>query len=289
MPFPRGGLRPGVRATGAESAPGSEPTVPVRPDDADRLLRNADLSAWFDPFLPRFAREAVRSGGVAVVEMEGPRPAGLLLTDPIDRVASAFTRSRAVAERLARAAGGLPVYSEIELPGVAETFHIYVASLAQEPRHRFRHPVRLLTTKDSSRLGELIREVHGVAAEPWLEIAEDEGERCLGVEVDRRLVGLAWVLVAGETARLHGLAVRAEFRRLGIGTDLVVARLTYAFRRGARRALTEIADRNVASRATAERAGLRPAGRLFLVAPSPSASTPEGTGVPPSGPSPTFA
>lgn len=238
--------------------------LPLRAYEVADRLRGCDLSDWFNPFLVRFARETLGSGGRAIVAQEGGAAAGLLLVDPQERTASVFARRTEVARELADRSESPAFYAEVDLDGPREPFRIYVRALEVEPPHRFRSAVRLLTPTVDPRVPELLREVYGDPAERWIPVAQTEGERALGAEVDGRLVGLAWVLVAGPVARLHGLTVRAEYRRLGIGTDLVLARLVYARRLGARHALSEIADRNLASRATAERAGLRPAGRLYL-------------------------
>ena len=56
--------------------------LPLEAEQADDRLRGCDLSDWFNPFLARFAREAVGSGGRAVVAEDGGTVVGLLLADP---------------------------------------------------------------------------------------------------------------------------------------------------------------------------------------------------------------
>jgi RimJ/RimL family protein N-acetyltransferase len=249
-------------------------------------LDGVDLSDWFNPFLLGFARETIRAGGRAVVARQRDRIVGLGLTDPVERMASVFARSRPVVETLAGEPSEAAVYSEVDLGRAREVYGIHVARLAAEPLHRFRHPVRLLAPSDLPRAAALLEEVYGSSAERWLAIASEEGERGLGAEVDGSLAGVAWVLVVGPHARLHGLTVRPGFRRLGIGTDLAFARLTYAWQAGARLALSEISERNGPSRAIAERAGMRATGRLFLYGRSPS--RPLGGSIGPfAGPAPT--
>jgi RimJ/RimL family protein N-acetyltransferase len=256
--------------------------LPLVADEAADRLRGCDLSDWFNPFLVRFARETLGSGGRAVAALDGSTVTGLLLVDPAERTASVFARRAEVARELAERSESPAFYAEVDLDGPREPFRIYVRTLGVEPPHRFRSAVRLLTPTVDPRVPDLLREVYGDSAERWLPVAHAEGERAVGAEVEGKLVGLAWVLVAGRDARLHGLTVRAEYRRLGIGTDLVLARLVYAHRLGARVALSEIADRNLASRATAERAGLRPVGRVYLYG---RAAAEGGVGA---GPGPTF-
>lgn len=252
---------------GAPDLPEPEPSrEPLRLEETGTLLEGADLSDWFNPFLPRFARETLRAGGEAVVAREGDRVVGLLLAEPAERIASVFTRSRAIGEALRRDRPEVDVYAEVDLAGPRETLELRVARSTEAPGHRFRHPVRLLAGPELGRVAGLLREVYGDPAERWLAIAADEGERCFTVEVGGTVVGAAFALVAGPRARLHTLAVKASHRRLGVGTDLLFARLLYAGRAGARVVISEIAESNVASRALADRGGMARAGRMFLYA-----------------------
>jgi RimJ/RimL family protein N-acetyltransferase len=227
----------------------------------------APLSVHFGPFLLRFAREALLVGGQAVLAREHGAPAGLLLTDPEENAASLFTSSREAAQALRPGTERCWTFSELELGGPYEEYLVYTGEAAPGPEHRFRHPVRLLASRETDAVAELLQEVYGSAPRRWLGIARSEGEVGFAVEVDGVVVGAAWVLVAGGHARLHGLTVRAGHRGLGIASDLVAARLLFAREAGARAVLAEIARGNAASRAAAERSGLRETGRVHLYAP----------------------
>lgn len=225
------------------------------------------LSDRFGPFLDRFVRMASRVGGRALVAREAGNVVGLLLTDPEDRTASLFTRSADVARALWPERDGLATYAEIDLPLAREEYLVYAGPTDAQPPHRFRHRVRLLAPEDATAVAELLHEVYGGAPLRWLGIARGEGEVGFGVDLGGQFAGVAWVLVAGEHARLHGLTVRPGARRIGIGSDLLAARLLFAQREGAHGVISEIAAGNAASRAVAERGGMRRAGSLYLYAP----------------------
>ena len=258
----------------------------LRLAEVEARLAGVEISRWFDPFLRAFARETLGSGGRALLAVGSGRVLGLLLTDPAERSASLFARSRSAAEQLARLPTERTLYSEVDLGGTKERFGIYDGEVARLPPHRFLHLPRLLAESELPAVGDLLREVYGAPAEAWLRVAFAEGERCFGVEVDGILAGVAWVLVAGRWARLHTLTVRPGFRRLGVGSDLVAARLLFAGQRGVARAISEISERNGPSIAVAERCGMRPAGELFLHVSDAAASRPGrpggefGTGLP---------
>ena len=73
---------------------------------------------------------------------------------------------------------------------------------------------------------------------------------------------------------MHSLAVRPMYRHLGLGTDLLFARLLWARAAGARSVLSEIADQNLPSRAVAEAGGMRRVGEIFFYPPSEPRSGP---------------
>ncbi len=253
----------------------AEPEIsPLAAGDAEPQLSGVGLSPLFERFLPAFAREAVRSGGSALVARVAGRIAGLLVTDAADHTASVFAREPVVAEALARHAPGVAVFAEIPLAGPSEPYDVLGVDLGAELPHRFAHVVRVLGPADAPRIAGLLREVYGSAGERWVGAAFAEGERCVGVEIGGELAGLGWLLVAGDRARLHLLTVRADVRRLGVGRDLVAARLWLARQAGARCGLTEISPRNLPSQRIASRLGMRPVGRFDLYGRTPPAPGP---------------
>ncbi len=238
-------------------------------EEIARELPGADLSTSFGPFLPTFLRQALRLAGEVWTTREAGVLTGLLLTDPSERVASVFTRSPTVAAGLVGAAPrGTAVYGEVDFGGVRERYFVHAAELGAVPEHRFRHALRLLQREDDRRVDELLVEVYGMSSARWLTVAREVGERGVGVEVDGELAGVGWVLTVGPRARLHGLTVRPGRRRAGIALDLVFARLLLARRAGAEQAISEIAERNLPSRALAERAGMSASTPLYLYPPA---------------------
>jgi GNAT superfamily N-acetyltransferase len=242
----------------------------VEPEDY-RALASAHLSNWFDPFLGAFALEALRSGGDAWVYRSGPDPVALVLTDPFDKVASVLTQSRSFASSALRARGDLAMYAEHAFHPRGEAYDVFAWGAAGVPiDDRFAHRVRPVEAADLPAVLGLLREVYGSANERWF-VGTDRGrESGFVVDVDGSPAGVGWLALTGAHARLHSLTVRAPYRRLGIGRDLVVARLLAARQAGARRVLSEISVRNVASLGIAVRVGMRRVGELFLYPPNPS-------------------
>ena len=199
---------------------------------------------------------------------EGPAVVGVTVSDPVERVGSVFSRSPAVAEPVVRDRGVYGVFSEFPLGPRAEVFRVYRASLrARLPPVRFRHTIRPVLEGDHPALRDLMREVNGVVNPRWFEGLQDVPETGFLAEVEGKPAGVGWVSVVGAHARLHSLAVRAPYRRLGIGTDLLSARLLWAQRCGATEVLSEIWERNFVSQRIATGAGMTRAGEIYYYPP----------------------
>jgi len=200
-----------------------------------------DVSPWFGPFLPAFVRATLRAGGSVRAALAGRRAVALAL--PL--------RGRAV-------------FSELPLDGRAETYRIVSVDLDSVPPAVFRHPVRLLDPAEVPGFLAGLRGAAGRPDEPWARQLRGSEESAFGATVDGTPAGLAWAAVAGGHARLHSVWVAPRFRRLGVGSDLVFARLLWARTEGARSAIAEIAAGNAASLATVARAGFAPVGAMYL-------------------------
>jgi len=232
-------------------------------------LEVADLSPWFNSFLPYFVQEARRCGGEVRVVRDAGVVGGLVVSDPVERVASVFSRSRSIAEWFVRGRGPSGMYSDFSFEPRGEVFDIFVTPPGAElPPHRFRHPIRPVVADDLPAVLELMREVYGGVNARWFEGLEATPEAGFIAEAGGRPVGAGWVSVVRNHARLHSLAVRASHRRMGLGTDLLFARLLWARRAGAIDVLSEISERNAASRSIAVRAGMRRVGEIYFYPPT---------------------
>lgn len=243
----------------SESAP---PSLAGR-DDAE--LEASDLSPWFNPFLAYFARDTRRCGGEVRLLRTADELRGLVIADPAERVATVFTRSPEVAADAVRDRGPLGMFSDFPVEPGADPFDIFGRRFSETAlAFRFSHRVRALVPQDLPSVRELMREVYRVVNDRWFDGLPNRFEMGFVAEVDGRLAGVGWVTHVGEHARLHSLTVRVPFRRMGVGSDLLRARLWWAHRNGAREVLSEIARANTDSQAIAERSGMRRVGAIYF-------------------------
>lgn len=251
-------------ATGTEVQPNETLRSVTTPAEV-AALPASDLSPWFNPFLSHFMRDVLRVGGEVIVAQGSQSVEGILLLVPTERLGSIFTRSPELATRLMGLRRGLGVFTDHLMTPAGEPYIILQRELTGAAlTHRFHHPVRRLGPSDRTEANSLMREVHGSVDERWFQDTGPPHEAGFGVEMEGKLVGLAWATVAGRHGRLHSLAVRPGYRRVGVGLDLLIARLLWLRAVGATEAICEIAAANAASLKVADKGGFAPVGRLYL-------------------------
>jgi GNAT superfamily N-acetyltransferase len=271
-PRPRTYAAVAGRATQASMNPRLSPTTePVPRVVAINTLAEAgqlkfgDLSAYFNPFLDHFVREALRGKGEVWVAQEGSTVGGLLIYNVEEKVGSIFARHEAQADTLFALHDPAAIFSEFPLGAKPETYHVYAAELpSTRGPHRFAHKVRMAREEDQPSIVRMMREMYGGIDTSWLQTIPRGSERCFVVPVAGEIAGAGWVSVVNGHGRLHSLSVRPRYRRAGIGTDLWHARMMWAARAGARQVLSEISEHNVDSSAIATAGGMHRVGRLFL-------------------------
>jgi sarcosine oxidase subunit beta len=230
------------------------------------------LSDWFDPFLPLFLRDALRTGGRAEVAIIDQRVRGVYLTSPVETVGSVFTRVRAVAEHYLTTMGPGGLYADGEWGRDGERIDILAADLRDwRPTESLRHPIRIAEPSELPRIRALMAELAGGVDDAWLATLPRPEELCFVAEVDGALAGISWASVVGPFARGHSFMVHPRFRGIGIGTALLHGRMLWLRGRGVRQVVSEIYEGNAASMTAAQRAGMAVVGALYHRRPAPSA------------------
>lgn len=102
---------------------------------------------------------------------------------------------------------------------------------------------------------------------PWpersfrFEITDNPASRCWVAEADGRVIGMIVVWLIVDEAHIATLATRAEFRRQGIGTKLLVHALNAAQAEGAVSSFLEVRESNRAAQQMYRRFGFVENGR----------------------------
>jgi ribosomal protein S18 acetylase RimI-like enzyme len=229
-----------------------------------------ELTEFFGPFLRYFVAETARSGGEVLLANDEGRVAGVLLGSEVERLGTVFSRSTATAEMLRDRHPGWSIFTERELSGPHDTFRVYRGHLDDLDMGPLDHPIRAVEGGDLPAVRGLLERSDGPINPRWFTGIPSATEQGVVAEDRGRVVGVGWLSSLGGFARLHSLAVEPRYRRLGIATALVRARLRRARALGADSVISEIAEENGPSRAIAERLGFEVVGRMFLHAPRAS-------------------
>lgn len=275
-PLPATGDPPLAGATRASdrllSAAG--PEVPP-PELSFRVVADLDelssveipsLSTSFDPFLPLFMADTIRCHGEVQIACAGAEVRGVYLWAPVERAASVFTRMPGVLEhfRALRPTGAL--FAERPLGPGSHAIHIMGSDLRDwDAQRRVRNPARIADPGDLPRVRAFMQQVSGPLDESWFELLPRPEELCFLCEVEGRIAGVSWASVQGTFARGHSFDVHPRYQRLGIGTDLLIARQRWLRSRGVQQVISEIHDGNAGSEAAAVRAGMARIGQMFAL------------------------
>jgi len=235
-------------------------------------LRIPPLSEWFDPFLRYFLRDALRSGGMAEVAEFRGTALGIYLEGGGEGIGSIFTRIRNVAEGFRARHRGHAVYTEDRWWPSGAAVTVLAADLRDwTPPGAPQNPIRIASPDDLPALCRFAEEFGGPGGGTWFVAAPPREETCFLAEHGGRVVGMSWVTTVGPYARGHSFLVHPRFRGVGIGTDLLRARMEWLRSLGARQVVSEIYDGNRASFIAAERAGMACVSEMFHYAAAPAA------------------
>jgi hypothetical protein len=232
-----------------------------------------DLSI-FNPLLRHEIREALEAGGEAFISRDtNGEKNGLFIYDSYEATGTIFTKSREVFDHFYLLKPSSYIFSEFEATDhPKEAWNIWQLDVNSAPlNHRFRHHVS--EDHDVKELERFMSSTQPETNRRWVGVALRNGDKCFVVRMGDRIVGIAWMTIVGGLARSHSLYVEPQFRRMGMTTDNLYARLIYLKSRHVHTLINEIAESNTASAGHATKIGEKIVGKIFLYA-SPDRNAP---------------
>jgi ribosomal protein S18 acetylase RimI-like enzyme len=224
-----------------------------------------DGFSFFEPYLRYFIREVLEIGGEAYVSRTSDdNVSGIFIYDDFEKAGTVYTRSREVFDYFYGLKPFNFFFAELRTELESEIYDIYTIDLENHNIvHRFSHEISM---DDESQIGEIERFM--VLAHPgmnrrWIRVALKNGDKCFVVRLGSEIAGLGWVSFAKSIGRIHSLFVKPQFRRLGIGEDILYARLLWLKSKHARSAFSEISRYNSSSVRIASKAQMKVCGQVF--------------------------
>jgi GNAT superfamily N-acetyltransferase len=224
-----------------------------------------DGFSFFEPYLRYFIREVLEIGGEAYVSRTSEdNVSGIFIYDNFEKIGTVYTRSREIFDYFYGLKPFNFLFAELRTEVESETYDIYTIELEDHDIvHRFSHEISMV---DERQIGEIERFM--VLAHPgmnrrWIKVALKNGDKCFVVRLGSEIAGLGWVSFVKSIGRIHSLFVKPQFRRLGIGEDILYARLLWLKSKHARSAFSEISRFSSSSSRIALNAQMRVSGQIF--------------------------
>jgi GNAT superfamily N-acetyltransferase len=231
--------------------------------DAGLIFPNA--LSFFGAHLRYFVKEILETEGEAyVVRASDGAVSGLFIYDGFEKTGTIFTKSREVFDYLYCLRPFNFLFAEMKTEQEAEIYDIYTIDLADLPiGRRFKHEISVAEDKDTDEIGQFMASTHPGMNRRWVKVALKNGDRCFVARLSGEIVGLGWLSLVNGIGRIHSLYVKPQFRRMGIGEDILHARLLWLKSKHASSAYSEISRHNFSSTRVAMKLHMGVSGQIF--------------------------
>jgi GNAT superfamily N-acetyltransferase len=225
----------------------------------------SDGFSFFEPYLQYFIREVLEIGGEAYVSRTSEdNVSGIFIYDDFEKAGTVYTRSREVFDYFYGLKPFNFLFAELTTEFESEIYDIYTIDLENHDIvHRFSHEISM---SDEGQIGEIERFMalaHPGMNRRWVKVALKNGDKCFVVRLGSEIAGLGWVSFVKSIGRIHSLFVKPQFRKLGIGEDILYARLLWLKSKHARSAFSEISRYNPSCLRIALKAQMKVCGQVF--------------------------
>jgi ribosomal protein S18 acetylase RimI-like enzyme len=221
--------------------------------------------SFFEPYLQFHTREILDVGGEAYVSRT-PQGAvsGLFIYDDSEKTGTVYTRSREVFDYFYELKPFDFLFAEMKTEHESEIYDIYTIDFGDlSIVHRFSHEISVADKTRSDEIERFMVSVHPRMNRRWVSVALRNGDECFVVRLDDEIAGLGWLSMVHGIGRLHSLYVKPQFREVGIGEDILYARLLWLKLKHAGWAFSEISRHNSSSSRIAMRAHMAVSGQVF--------------------------
>src|SRR5712692_5790546 len=232
---------------------------------SDVDFSSANGLSFFDPYLEYWVREILEIGGETYVSRNPTgEMSGLFLYEGHEKTGTICTRSREVFDYFYKSKPFDSIFAEMRTEHANETYDIYTIDLENHPIvHSFTHEISIMDEEQIEEIERFMVSTQPRINRKWVSVASRNGERCFMVRLGNEIAGVGWLSIVNHIGRVHSLHVKPRYRKMGIGLDLLYARLLWLKSKHARSAFSEISRDNVPSSRIATRGGMRVSGQVF--------------------------
>ncbi len=188
---------------------------------------------------------------------------GLFLYDDYEKAGSIFTRSREAFDYFYKLKPFKSIYAELQTEYPKEIYDIFTKDLENSLDHTFSHAISVADGQQIEEIRQFMLSTHPGTNPRWIDVAFRNGDRCATVRLGDEIAGLGWLSLVNGIGRLHSLFVKPRFRKIGVGLDILFARLLWLKSKHARIALSEISVNNLQSSGISVRGGMKVSGQVY--------------------------
>ena len=221
--------------------------------------------SFFEPYLEYHTREILEIGGEAyVTRTPDGIISGLFIYDSYEKSGTIYTRSKEIFDYFYGLKPFNFVFSELKTELENEIFDIYSLDFENHVLvHRFSYEISMAENSNTVEVEKFMALTHPGINKKWVSVALKNGDQCFMVRLNSEIAGLGWVSLVNGIGRLYSLFVKPQFRRTGIGEDILNARLLWLKSKHARSSFCEISRFNVASSGNVMKVHMRVSGQVF--------------------------
>ena len=221
--------------------------------------------SFFEPFLQYFTREILEIGGEAyLARSDDGDVLGLFMYDDAEKVASIYTSSREVFDYFYWLKPFHYLFAEMKTELENEAYDIYQMDLEKIIiDHRFTNQISMAESSQTDEIERFMTLTHPGINPKWVKVALKNGDRCFTVRLDTEIAGVGWVSLVNCIGRLHSLYVKPLFRKLGMGDDILGARLLWLTSKHARLVFSEISRSNFSCSRIAAKEHMKVSGQVY--------------------------
>ena len=215
--------------------------------------------------MPYFINEILEIGGEAYVSRTSEGAiSGLFMYDSSENIGSIYTRSMEVFDYFYNLKPLKYVFSEMKTEIENEPYDIYTIDLGNyNVSHSFNHEMSLAEDGQADEIERFMFLTHPGINRRWVKVALKNGDKCFTVRLADEIAGVGWLSLVNGVGRLHSLYVKPQFRKLGIGDDILNARLLWAKSKHARLVFSEISRLNFSCSRIATKENMKPSGTVY--------------------------
>jgi GNAT superfamily N-acetyltransferase len=237
-----------------------------------QLLSASDINfvfpigfSFFEPYLEYHTKEVLEIGGEAyVTRTPDGITSGLFMYDGSEKSGTIYTKSREIFDYFYELKPFNWLFSEMKTEHKNEIYDIYTVDIENlDFVHKFSYEISMAEKGHIDEIERFMASTHPGINKRWVSVALKNGDRCFIVRLNNEIAGLGWASLVNEVGRLHSLYVKPRFRRIGMGEDILNARLLWLKSKHARSAFCEISCYNVASSGNVMKAHMRVSGQVF--------------------------